>query len=73
MNDTVTLLTRRAGLASSSANRDDRTVEVILSTGTPVAAATWLGIHRTPWLGACGGGTVAHAGCRSALLTCPRS
>ena len=31
MNDTVTLLTRRADLAPSSANRDARTVEVILS------------------------------------------
>ena len=36
MNDTVTLLTRRADLAPSSANRDDRTVEVIWSTGAPV-------------------------------------
>ena len=29
MNDTVTLLTRRADLAPASANCDDRTVEVI--------------------------------------------
>ena len=36
MNDTVTLLTRRADLAPASANRDDRTVEVIWSTGAPV-------------------------------------
>jgi len=36
MNDTVTLLTRRADLAPSSANCDDRTVEVIWSTGAPV-------------------------------------
>ena len=36
MNDIVTLLTRRADLAPSSANRDDRTVEVIWSTGAPV-------------------------------------
>lgn len=36
MNDTVTLLTRRADLAPSSANRDARTVEVIWSTGAPV-------------------------------------
>lgn len=36
MNDTVTLLTRRADLAPSSANRDDRTVEVIWSTGAHV-------------------------------------
>lgn len=36
MNDTITLLTRRADLAPSSANRDDRTVEVIWSTGAPV-------------------------------------
>ena len=36
MNDNVTLLTRRADLAPASANRDDRTVEVIWSTGAPV-------------------------------------
>lgn len=36
MNDTVTLLTRRADLAPASANHDDRTVEVIWSTGAPV-------------------------------------
>lgn len=36
MTDTVTLLTRRADLAPASANRDDRTVEVIWSTGAPV-------------------------------------
>ena len=36
MNDTVTMLTRRADLAPASANRDDRTVEVIWSTGAPV-------------------------------------
>lgn len=36
MNDIVTLLTRRADLAPASANRDDRTVEVIWSTGAPV-------------------------------------
>ncbi|MFN3994296.1 MAG: prohead protease/major capsid protein fusion protein [Tabrizicola flagellatus] len=36
MNDTVTLLTRRADLAPSSADRDARTVEVIWSTGAPV-------------------------------------
>lgn len=36
MNDTVTLLTRRADLTPASANRDDRTVEVIWSTGAPV-------------------------------------
>lgn len=36
MNDTVTLLTRRADLAPASANRNDRTVEVIWSTGAPV-------------------------------------
>ena len=36
MNDTITLLTRRADLAPASANRDDRTVEVIWSTGAPV-------------------------------------
>ena len=36
MNDTVTLLTRRADLAPASADRDARTVEVIWSTGAPV-------------------------------------
>lgn len=36
MNDSVTLLTRRADLAPASANRDARTVEVIWSTGAPV-------------------------------------
>ena len=36
MTDTITRLTRRADLAPSSANRDDRTVEVIWSTGAPV-------------------------------------
>ena len=36
MNDTITLLTRRADLAPSSADRDARTVEVIWSTGAPV-------------------------------------
>jgi hypothetical protein len=36
MNDTITLLTRRADLAPASANRDDRTVEVIWSTGASV-------------------------------------
>ncbi|SDG17283.1 Mu-like prophage major head subunit gpT family protein [Rhodobacter capsulatus] len=36
MTDTITLLTRRADLAPASANRDDRTVEVIWSTGAPV-------------------------------------
>jgi hypothetical protein len=36
MNDIVTMLTRRADLAPASANRDDRTVEVIWSTGAPV-------------------------------------
>ena len=36
MNDTVILLTRRADLAPSSADRDARTVEVIWSTGAPV-------------------------------------
>jgi hypothetical protein len=36
MNDAITLLTRRADLAPASANRDDRTVEVIWSTGAPV-------------------------------------
>lgn len=36
MNDTVTLMTRRADLAPASADRDARTVEVIWSTGAPV-------------------------------------
>lgn len=36
MTDTAELLTRRADLAPTSANRDDRTVEVIWSTGAPV-------------------------------------
>lgn len=36
MNDTVTLLTRRADFSPASANSDDRTVEVIWSTGAPV-------------------------------------
>lgn len=36
MNDTTTLLTRRADLAPASADRDARTVEVIWSTGAPV-------------------------------------
>jgi hypothetical protein len=36
MNDTANLLTRRADLAPSSADRDARTVEVIWSTGAPV-------------------------------------
>ncbi|MBA3911193.1 MAG: peptidase U35 [Rhodobacter sp.] len=36
MNDTVTMLTRRADLAPASADRDARTVEVIWSTGAPV-------------------------------------
>lgn len=36
MNDTTTLLTRRANLAPASADRDARTVEVIWSTGAPV-------------------------------------
>ncbi|OJF93652.1 prohead protease/major capsid protein fusion protein [Pararhizobium antarcticum] len=36
MNDTITLLTRRADLAPASADRDARTVEVIWSTGAPV-------------------------------------
>ena len=36
MNDSVTFLTRRADLAPASANRDDRTVEVIWSTGAAV-------------------------------------
>ncbi|WP_104493565.1 prohead protease/major capsid protein fusion protein [Paracoccus denitrificans] len=36
MNDTVTLLTRRADLTPASADRDARTVEVIWSTGAPV-------------------------------------
>jgi hypothetical protein len=36
MNDTVTLLNRRADLAPASADRDARTVEVIWSTGAPV-------------------------------------
>ena len=36
MNDTVTLLIRRADLAPASADRDARTVEVIWSTGAPV-------------------------------------
>ena len=36
MNDTVTLLTRRADLAPSSADAQARTVEVIWSTGAPV-------------------------------------
>jgi phage head maturation protease len=36
MNDTVSLLTRRADLAPASADRDARTVEVIWSTGAPV-------------------------------------
>ena len=36
MNDTATLLTRRADLAPASADRDARTDEVILSTCAPV-------------------------------------
>ncbi len=36
MNDTITLLTRRADLAPASADRGARTVEVIWSTGAPV-------------------------------------
>ena len=36
MNDTVTLMIRRADLAPASADRDARTVEVIWSTGAPV-------------------------------------
>lgn len=36
MTDTVTLLTRRADLAPFSADRDNRTVEVVWSTGAPV-------------------------------------
>lgn len=36
MTNASTLLTRRADLAPASANRDDRTVEVIWSTGAPV-------------------------------------
>ncbi len=36
MNDTVILLTRRADLTPTSADRDARTVEVIWSTGAPV-------------------------------------
>jgi len=36
MNDTITLLTRRADMAPASADRDARTVEVIWSTGAPV-------------------------------------
>lgn len=36
MNDTVTLLTRRADLAPASADPQARTVEVIWSTGAPV-------------------------------------
>lgn len=35
MNDSVTLLARRADLTPSSANCDDRTVEVIWSTSAP--------------------------------------
>jgi phage head maturation protease len=36
MNDTVRLLTRRADLAPTSADRNARTVEVVWSTGAPV-------------------------------------
>jgi hypothetical protein len=43
MNDTVTLLTRRADLAPSSADRDARTVEVIWSTGAPVRRRDMVG------------------------------
>ena len=40
MTDALALLTRRADLAPASANRDDRTVEVIWSTGAPVRITT---------------------------------
>ena len=43
MSDAITLLTRHADLAPSSANRDDRTVEVIWSTGAPVRRRDMVG------------------------------
>ncbi|OYW47690.1 MAG: peptidase U35, partial [Rhodobacterales bacterium 12-65-15] len=45
MNDAITLMTRRADLAPSSADRDARTVEVIWSTGAPVRRRDMAGFY----------------------------